>query len=236
MSSAKKPQLEVSSFPKQIEKRPQTSNGAIASASVRGLVNKSTNIEEEPPERKIKKYFNRTMTNMLESRKSVGTVEITLNTTLNNKNNVSANNSSRLHNYGPPVYVKPRVGHFRNTFQKAEQPTKPPADPSQNPQKEAFIRRLQKNFVKTKIEKNTASNTQERNDTSISKPRPAPGPDPVFKRHLNKLSQITNNNRSALLDQKRNSTPFHSYLMKDLCSAIDHPKPPPAEKSLSKEV
>ena len=90
--------LLVSSFPKQIEKRPQTSNGATASASVRGLANKSAN-EEEPLERKTKQYFNRTMTNMLESRKSIGTVDITLNMTVNNNNNnnTNINNSSRLH-------------------------------------------------------------------------------------------------------------------------------------------
>ena len=136
------------------------------------------------------------------------------------------------------------MGHLKNTFTKAEPPAKPPTDPSQNNPKEAFIRRLQKNFVKTQIEKKTAppthhnsqtNTTQEKIDISKSKPSPGPGAaDPAFKRHLAKLSQITNNNRSALLDKKRNSTPFHSYLFKDLCSAIDQPKPP--EKSVSKEV
>jgi len=127
------------------------------------------------------------------------------------------------------------VGHFRNTFTKAEPSARPPPtlDPSQTNPKEAFIRRLQKNFVKTQIEKNNTTINQEKTD---SKAKPPSGlANASYQKHLSKLSQITNNNRSALLDQKRSSSsPFHNYLLKDLCSVVDNPKPP--EKSISKDV
>jgi len=127
------------------------------------------------------------------------------------------------------------VGHFRNTFQKPEPSARPPPalDASQTNQKEAFIRRLGKNFVKTQIEKNHATINHEKTE---SKAKPPSGlANTSYQKHLSKLSQITNNNRSALLDQKRNSSsPFHNYLLKDMCTVVDNPKPP--EKSISKDV
>ena len=79
--------------------------------------------------------------------------------------------------------------------------------------REAFIKRLQKKFIKNQIEQTGANDNQKSSSQTIN--------EEIFKSHLAKVSYLAN--RRSQVSEKKPST-FHNYLLKDLCDAVDNPK------------